>query len=93
MPKEPKKPTFEQALAKLEQIVEQIEDGKIGLAESITRYEEGMELIGYCRGVLADAELKIQKLAAAPDGTLEATDMAPPVEGDPGDEQQTDQGA
>lgn len=65
-----KKPTFEEALAQLEQITEQIEQGKIGLEESITRYEEGMALVTHCRQVLSKAELRIQQLQERADGTL-----------------------
>ncbi len=63
--------TFEQALAKLEEIVAAIEQGQIGLEESVQRYEEGMRLIRHCRTVLAEAELKIQKLQADADGQLQ----------------------
>ena len=56
---------FEQALGRLEQIVAAIEQGKIGLEDSIKQFEEGMSLIRQCRGVLAEAELKIQQLQAA----------------------------
>ncbi len=65
-----KKTTFEQALGKLEQIVEQIESGEIGLEESIARYEEGTRLIKQCRGILDAAEKKIELLAKADDGGL-----------------------
>ena len=58
-------PTFEEAMKRLETIVQAIEQGKIGLEESIKQYEEGMALIRRCRGVLSDAELKIQHLQAA----------------------------
>ena len=82
-----KQVTFEEALEKLEAIVEDIEQGKIGLEESITRYEEGMGLIQHCRKVLADAEMKIQKLQADQQGNLEATPFEPPeAEGADGDE-------
>ncbi len=61
-------------MGRLEEIVDSIEQGKIGLEESIKQFEEGMSLIGQCRSVLAEAELKIQQLqAAGPDG-VEATD-------------------
>lgn len=69
---------FEQAMARLEKIVGGIEQGKIGLEESIERFAEGMELIKHCRGVLADAELKIQKLQSDADGRLKASDMEEP---------------
>lgn len=67
-----KKPSFEESLKRLEEIVESIEQGKVGLEESIRQFEEGMRLIELCRGVLADAELKIQKLQSGPTGALEA---------------------
>lgn len=70
--------TFEEALEKLEGIVEDIEQGKIGLEESITKYEEGMGLIQHCRKVLADAEMKIQKLQADQQGNLEPAPFEPP---------------
>ena len=65
-----KKTTFEQGLGQLEQIVEQIESGEIGLEESIARYEEGARLIRQCRVILDAAEKKIQRLAKADDGGL-----------------------
>lgn len=64
-------PTFEEAMKRLETIVQAIEQGKIGLEESIRQYEEGMALIRRCRGVLSDAELKIQHLQAAGDDGAE----------------------
>jgi exodeoxyribonuclease VII small subunit len=73
-----RKPTFEEALRQLEAIAEQIEQGKIGLEESITRYEEGMALVKQCRDILAKAELRIQKLQERPDGTLETADFKQP---------------
>ena len=69
--------TFEQAMARLEKIVEAIEQGKIGLEDSIEKYSEGMEMIRHCTRVLADAELKIQKLQADAAGQLKATEFSP----------------
>lgn len=69
-----KKIKFEEALKRLEQITEEIERGEIDLEESITRYEEGMKLAAQCREMLADAELRIQKLASAASGELRASD-------------------
>ena len=46
-----RKLTFEEALKQLETIAEQIEQGKIGLEESITQYEHGMALVKQCRAV------------------------------------------
>lgn len=68
-----KPPSFEEALARLEAIADDIEQGRIGLEESIARYEEGMKLIQRCRAILTEAEQRIVRLQA------EATD-APPNE-------------
>lgn len=59
--------TFEQALARLETIVQSIEQGKIGLQDSILKYEEGMKLKVLCQKMIAEAEQKIQKLQIAGD--------------------------
>ncbi|MFQ5591395.1 MAG: exodeoxyribonuclease VII small subunit [Phycisphaerae bacterium] len=69
------KPTFEEALAQLETIAKQIEQGSIGLEESIAQYEKGMLLIKQCRETLARAENRIQQLQERTDGTLEVRDI------------------
>jgi exodeoxyribonuclease VII small subunit len=46
-------------LAELEQIVRELEDGKTGLEESLTRYEAGVHLLKRCYQQLADAERRI----------------------------------
>lgn len=60
---EEKKLKFEQALAKLEKLVAEIEEGKVSLEDSIAKYAEGIKLVKHCRGVLDAAEQKIQLLA------------------------------
>lgn len=74
------KPSFEEALARLEQIVQAIEAGQVGLEDSIRQFEEGTRLVAHCRSILADAELKIQKLQTDASGDLSATPMALPGE-------------
>ncbi|MGQ9649800.1 MAG: exodeoxyribonuclease VII small subunit [Phycisphaerae bacterium] len=69
--------TFEQAYSQLESIAKAIEQGKIGLEDSIVEYEKGIKLLRYCRAVLAEAELKVQKLQVADDGTLTPEPMPP----------------
>ncbi len=69
--------SFEKAMARLEQIVRSIEDGKVGLEDSIKQFEEGMALIRGCRAVLAEAELKIQHLQASGDAAVTGTDTLP----------------
>ncbi|OHB51461.1 MAG: exodeoxyribonuclease VII small subunit [Planctomycetes bacterium GWF2_42_9] len=55
--------SFEQALKKLTEIVAKIESGQISLEQSLTQYEEGMELIKHCRGILEKAEKKIEEIS------------------------------
>ena len=60
-PREPDSPpSFEQALVQLEQIVRQLEDGEIGLAESLSHYEQGVKLLKQCYGLLERAERRIE---------------------------------
>jgi exodeoxyribonuclease VII small subunit len=56
-------PTFEQSLERLEDIVHQLEDGKLGLSESLERYEEGVRHLKLCHQALESAERKIELLA------------------------------
>jgi len=57
-----KKQTFEQALRELEKIVEKVEQGEIGLEESIDKYAQGMQLIKHCRDILDQAEKRIETI-------------------------------
>jgi exodeoxyribonuclease VII small subunit len=59
------KMTFEQALARLEKIVSEIEEGKVPLEKSIEKYAEGIALIKQCRAILASAESKVKLLTAS----------------------------
>lgn len=53
---------FEEALKKLEGIVETMESGDLPLETMLARYEEGALLARACQAKLAEAELKIQTL-------------------------------
>lgn len=53
---------FEEALKKLEQIVEGLEQGKISLEDSLKKYEEGIRLAKFCSEKLQEAEKKIEIL-------------------------------
>jgi exodeoxyribonuclease VII small subunit len=55
-------PSFEEALASLEQIVHDLEDGKLGLADLLTRYEGGVKLLKQCFSLLENAERRIELL-------------------------------
>lgn len=65
--------SFEQALAALERIVTEIEEGKVSLEQSIERYAQGIALIKQCREILDSAEKKIQLLAKGEGGQAEVT--------------------
>lgn len=53
---------FEAALAELEQIVQNMEGGRLPLEESLDAYRRGSELLKHCQQQLGDAERKIQVL-------------------------------
>ncbi len=59
---------FEQALKKLEGIVESMESEELPLETLLTKYEEGTRLARICQEKLAEAELKIQKLERTASG-------------------------
>lgn len=62
--------SYEQAIDRLEALIERIESGEIGLEESLKQYEAGMALIRRCRAILSTAERKIAELTVGDDGTL-----------------------
>ena len=62
--------SFEDALAKLEAIVESMESGEVPLAELLAKFEEGTKLLKVCESRLKDAELKIEQLKKQKDGTV-----------------------
>lgn len=55
--------TFEQALARLEEIVHLLEEGDLGLSEAMQRYEEGVKLLRRSYEMLEGAERKIELLS------------------------------
>ena len=65
--KSPKTLTFEAALAQLEQVVADMESGKLPLEESLAAYQRGAELLQQCRSRLDDAQQRVRILE---DGTL-----------------------
>jgi exodeoxyribonuclease VII small subunit len=55
-------PTFEGSLANLQKIVQDLEDGNLGLEASLSRFEEGIRLLRSCYRILEEAEQKIEIL-------------------------------
>jgi exodeoxyribonuclease VII small subunit len=62
--------SFEDALAELERIVRQLEEGKAKLDDAIGSYERGTLLRRHCEAKLREAQAKIDRITVGPDGTL-----------------------
>ncbi len=62
------KPGFEESIARLGDIVKQLEKGDALLGDSLKLFEEGTALIAHCEGLLSDAEQKVIKLKKGADG-------------------------
>lgn len=56
------RPSFEEALSRLEEIVSKLEDESISLESSIKLYEEGIKLSKICTETLEKAELRIENV-------------------------------
>ena len=64
--------SFEEALAELERIVRQLEDGKGRLDEAIEAYARGEALKRHCEAKLAEAQARIERIVVGPDGVVNA---------------------
>lgn len=64
---EKQKPSFEQALARLDEIVKHLEQGDLSLSESMRLFEEGTGLLAGCGKMLDEAEQQVVKLRKGPD--------------------------
>ena len=71
---------FENAMDRLEAIVEQMESGKLPLEDLIVRYEEGMNLVKICQERLASAEQKIEIITRNSAGKPIVKDFEPAAE-------------
>lgn len=60
--------TFEEAFARLEATVRQLEAGELSIDEAVRLYEEGVELARMCQQRLDTVELRISKLAPQSSG-------------------------
>lgn len=65
--------SFEQALAALEQIVQQLERGDVPLDQSISLYERGEALRSACQKRLDAAQARIEKIVTGADGRATGT--------------------
>ncbi|GEK59350.1 exodeoxyribonuclease VII small subunit [Marinococcus halophilus] len=71
--------TFEQAMEKLEQIVERLEEGEVPLEKAITMYQEGMTLSNTCHE-------KLQKVEKQMDEIVDENGEVTPLENEAPDE-------
>lgn len=62
-----KKPSFEEAVARLDEIVKHLEGGDMSLSESLAMFEEGTKLISGCTKLLDEAEQTVVKLKKGAD--------------------------
>lgn len=69
-----KAPSFEEAAARLEQIVTLMDNPSTGMEEMIALAEEGLTLLRSSKKMLAEAELKIRKLESPADAGVESPD-------------------
>lgn len=60
--------TFEESMARLEQIVRAMERGDVALEESLKLFQEGTALVASCGKLLDEAELTVTKIVPGPDG-------------------------
>ncbi|MFH0771553.1 MAG: exodeoxyribonuclease VII small subunit [Candidatus Omnitrophota bacterium] len=63
---------FEDALKRLEKIVEDLDSGKLSLEDSLKKYEEGVKLAQFCSKKLESARRKVEILVKSSSGRLEA---------------------
>ena len=59
--------TYEEAIKRLEEIVEQLDSGKLSLDESLKLFEESTKLPAFCKQGLENAKLKITELSKKED--------------------------
>jgi exodeoxyribonuclease VII small subunit len=66
--------TFEERLARLEEIAAELESEGIPLAQALTLFEEGVECLRTAAEELAKAEARVQRLVERSDGSFDVVD-------------------
>jgi exodeoxyribonuclease VII small subunit len=89
-PEATEQPSFEQALARLEKIVQELEGGELTLEETLVRYEEGSRLATECARRLEEAEQRIKILSAASETSTDAQEEETDEEEDEEDDGEDD---
>lgn len=70
---------FEEAFTRLEEILEQMNEGKLPLEEALKKYEEADRLVIYCHQKLTSAEQKIEMLMKNREGALALDEQSRPL--------------
>ena len=81
MADEKKEVEFETALKRLENIVENLENGELSLEAALKQYEEGVRMADLCSKRLTEAEKKVEVLMKTSGGKLKAVPFEPGEEG------------
>ena len=79
--KDPPNKSFEAALDELEQVVEQLESGKMALEDSLAAFEKGVGLVKYCNQKLNEVEKKVELLVKDKEGKLQLKNLEDLPEG------------
>jgi exodeoxyribonuclease VII small subunit len=64
------KPTFENAMKRLETLVHELESGDLSLDESLKKFQEGIKLSKFCSGKLDETEKKVSILLKDEEGKV-----------------------
>ena len=70
IPNDIKKLSFEDAMAELEEIVDNLESGNIDLDKSIQYYTRGSQIRAHCQNKLDEAVMKLEAIQVSSEGTL-----------------------
>ena len=70
---------FEEAIADLEQVIEQLESGDLSLEDSLAVFEKGVGLVRYCNQRLSEVEKKVELLVKDKDGQLQLKPFGNPA--------------
>ncbi|MBR4105682.1 MAG: exodeoxyribonuclease VII small subunit [Alphaproteobacteria bacterium] len=72
--------SFEDALAQLEKIVQELESGRIKLDDAVASYEKATALKKLCEEKLKTAQLKIEKIEITADNQVSSSEFSVPEE-------------
>jgi exodeoxyribonuclease VII small subunit len=70
--------SFEEAYARLEEVLSRLQMGNMTLDDSLAAYEEGMALAAHCQTLLDAAELRVEALERVGDDADSDDDDEPP---------------